>query len=61
MFANNRCIECAHEWQDRPMGFALYHACPECGSAYWEWINYDGNTEPRRHTPSISLVEDDES
>jgi len=43
------------------MGFALYHACPECGSPYWEWTNFDGNKEARRHTPSISLVDGEKS
>ena len=38
------------------MGFAIQQACPNCGSPYWEWTNYDGEIEARRHTPSISLA-----
>ncbi len=43
------------------MGFAIHQICPDCGSAYWEWTNYDGKTEARRHTPSISLAHTDEA
>jgi len=42
MQAKNRCCRCRHEWVDRPMGFARHPACPSCGSAYWEWLNYGG-------------------
>ena len=60
MIASNRCSKCSHEWQDRPMGFAIQQACPNCDSPYWEWTNYDGEIEARRHTPSISLADTDE-
>jgi len=38
--ARNRCCQCGHEWQDRPMGYAQHHTCPKCGSVYWEWLDY---------------------
>ena len=60
MIAKNRCTECTHEWQDRPMGFAIHVACPKCGSPYWRWTNYDTGMEARRATPSISFVETDD-
>lgn len=41
MIALNKCCSCGHEWKDKPIGFAAHHACPACGSAYWEWTNYD--------------------
>ena len=40
MTANNKCCKCENEWSDRPIGFAKYHACPSCGSAYWVWTDY---------------------
>ena len=45
MIARNQCCECGHKWQDRPIGFAIHHACPKCGSAYWEWTNYEKDDE----------------
>ncbi|HEX5789099.1 MAG TPA: hypothetical protein VFY03_13030 [Woeseiaceae bacterium] len=60
MIAKNRCHECGHDWQDRPMGFAIHQACPNCASLYWEWRNYDEACEPRRHTPSVSLAGDED-
>jgi hypothetical protein len=56
MLAKNRCAACSHEWQDRPVGFAIHPACPKCGSLYWEWTNYDEAPEPRRDTPAVSLA-----
>jgi len=41
-FAHNRCSQCAHEWRDKPFGFARHMSCPECGSEYWVWLNYGG-------------------
>ena len=54
MIAQNRCCKCAHEWKDKPMGFARLPACPSCGSAYWEWTNYasrDDDKSARQETP----------
>ena len=45
MIARNQCCECGHKWQDRPIGFAIHHACPKCGSAYWSWTNYEKDDE----------------
>ena len=45
--AYNRCCGCAHEWQDKPMGYAHHLVCPACGSEYWQWLNYAAS-EPRR-------------
>lgn len=56
MIAKNRCSRCGHEWQDRPLGFAIHQACPKCGSDYWEWTNYDDTSEPKPGPYSISLV-----
>jgi hypothetical protein len=58
MLARNRCSNCGHAWQDRPMGFAIHPVCPRCTSAYWEWTNYDPSPPARRHTPSVSLATD---
>ena len=40
VITENRCVECGHEWRDRPVGFAGHHECPKCGSLYWKWQNY---------------------
>ena len=40
IIAANRCLECRHEWPDKPMGFARHIECPRCGSEYWQWVNY---------------------
>ncbi len=56
MIAKNRCLDCSHAWQDRPVGFAIHQACPKCDSLYWEWKNYDAGAEPKRDTPSVSLA-----
>ncbi len=45
--AFNRCCRCAHEWHDKPTGFARHVVCPACGAEYWRWLNYVA-TEPRR-------------
>ena len=39
--ALNRCCRCSFEWKDEPFGNAKHHACPKCGSVYWQWLNYE--------------------
>ena len=41
VIAQNRCEDCEHVWEDKPMGFARYLTCPRCHSPYWEWLNFD--------------------
>ena len=41
VIARNRCEDCEHAWEDKPMGFARYLTCPRCNSPYWEWLNFD--------------------
>ena len=44
VIAKNRC--CKHKWKDQPGAFATVltdgrACCPECGSVYWKWTNYN--------------------
>jgi predicted nucleic acid-binding Zn-ribbon protein len=50
--ARNRCCDCGHGWTDFPIGFARHHACPACGSAYWQWLNYGESQDRAEDQPA---------
>jgi len=40
--AENKCCECGHTWRDLAgVERAEHKTCPECGSAYWKWLDYE--------------------
>lgn len=41
--AENKCARCSHKWRDYSglNAKAYTTGCPNCGSVYWKWVDYD--------------------